>query len=59
MSRAPKPIDPTVSPRHRFGFTLRDQAGHSLQGFTRLVRSGCRRLIKRVVQAIQATDLIK
>ncbi len=36
MSRAPKPIDPTVSPRHRFGFTLRElrgQAGHSLQGF--------------------------
>ncbi len=40
MSRAPKPIDPTVSPRHRFGFTLRElrgQAGHSLQGFARRV----------------------
>src|SRR6266536_469164 len=36
MSRAPKPIDPTASPRHRFGFTLRQlrtQAGFSLQGF--------------------------
>ncbi len=38
MSRAPKPIDPTVSARHRFGFTLRElrgRAGHSLQGFAR------------------------
>ncbi len=38
MSRAPKPIDPAVSPRHRFGFTLRQlrgQAGYSLQGFAR------------------------
>ncbi len=38
MSRAPKPIDPAASPRHRFGFTLRQlrgQAGHSLQGFAR------------------------
>jgi len=38
MSRAPKPIDPTVSARHRFGFTLRElrgRAGHSLQDFAR------------------------
>ena len=38
MSRAPKPIDPTASPRHRFGFTLRElrgRAGFSLQGFAR------------------------
>ena len=35
MSRAPKLIDPTASPRHRFGFTLRQlrtQAGFSLHG---------------------------
>jgi len=38
MSRAPKPIDPAASPRHRFGFTLRQlrgRAGFSLQGFAR------------------------
>jgi transcriptional regulator with XRE-family HTH domain len=38
MSRAPNPIDPTVSPRHRFGFmlrALRGQRGFSLQGFAR------------------------
>ncbi len=38
MSRAPKPIDPTASPRHRFDFTLRQlrgRAGFSLQGFAR------------------------
>jgi hypothetical protein len=38
MSRALKPIDPTVSPRHSFGFTLRQlrgRAGFSLQGFAR------------------------
>ena len=38
MSRAPKPIDPTASARHRFGFTLRQlrgRAGFSLQGFAR------------------------
>jgi hypothetical protein len=27
MSRAPKPIDPAVSPRHRFGYTLRALRG--------------------------------
>jgi len=40
MSRAPKPIDPAASARHRFGFTLRQlrsRAGHSLQGFARRV----------------------
>jgi transcriptional regulator with XRE-family HTH domain len=35
MSRAPKPIDPTASPRHRFGYALRQartQEGFSLHG---------------------------
>lgn len=38
MSRAPKVIDPAVSPRHRFGHalrTLRGRRGFSLQGFAR------------------------
>lgn len=38
MSLAPKPIDPTASAAHLFGYTLRElrgQAGHSLQGFAR------------------------